>query len=228
VLIASSRYDARDLERWCELERVDAVHARSLRFVSRVERAVDALRAFVAEGPCYAGVSWGKDSVVLAHLIATHAPHVPRVWVRVEPISNPDCVLVRDAFRSAHAVEYHEIVTRSDGPRARRVLEEGFAEATCRWGRRHVSGVRGAESGVRALRMRRWGESTAMACAPIGWWSTADVFAYLHAHALPVHPAYACSEGGLWERDRIRVASIGGQRGAGHGRAEWERRYYGR
>ena len=37
---------------------------------------------------------------------------------------------------------------------------------------------------------------------------------------------YACSLGGLLDRSKLRVASLGGQRGTGWGRAEWERRYY--
>lgn len=231
MLIASTRYDAEDLARWRELERIDSVHARSQRHIRSVVRAVDALRNFTNDGPCYAGVSWGKDSVVLAHLIATHARHVPLVWLRIEPIKNPDCELVRDAFISAHDVDYHEIEVwcRRDasGWHASGTLERGYAEAESRWGRRYISGVRGAESGTRAMRMRRWGESTGATCAPIGWWSGADVYAYLHAHGLPVHPAYACSQGGLWDRDRIRVASLGGRRGDGTGRTLWERRYYG-
>jgi phosphoadenosine phosphosulfate reductase len=230
MLIASPRHDPRDLERWAELERVDDVHSRSSRFVRHVARAVDALRWFVEDGPCYAGVSWGKDSTVLAHLVAKHAPRVPLVWVRVEPIVNPDCAIVRDAFLRAHDVDYYEIESwcrhDADGWHARGTLECGFAVAQARWTKRHLSGVRGEESGTRAMRMRRFGESTALTCAPIGWWSAADVYAYLFAHDLPVHPAYACSQGGLWSRDRIRVASLGGRRGDGMGRAEWEHRYY--
>ena len=53
-----------------------------------------------------------------------------------------------------------------------------------------------------------------------------ETFGYLAAHDLPVHPAYAMLGGGRWERDRIRVASLGGRRGDGIGRAEWEREYY--
>jgi len=89
-----------------------------------------------------------------------------------------------------------------------------------------VSGVRGEESGVRKLRMRRWGTSSERTCAPIGWWCGGDVFAYLHQHDLPVHPAYAMSFGGTLDRNRIRVASLGGERGTGFGRRDWEHRYY--
>lgn len=226
MLIESTRHTAEDLTWWDQCERADAVHARSATMRRRIDEAARAVAAFAAGGPCYAGVSWGKDSVVLAHLVALHAPHVPLVWVRVEPISNPDCVIVRDAFLAAHAVTYDEIETRCDGPRPRRVLESGFAAAVKRYGPRRLSGIRGAESGSRSMRMRTHGVATERTCAPIGWWSTAEVFAYLYMHGLPVHPAYACTRGGLFDRERLRVASIGGQRGTGHGRAEWERIYY--
>lgn len=230
MLLRVPEHEVRDLESWELLERTDRIHASLAGYTRKVVRAVDALTAFVSGGACYAGVSWGKDSTVLARLIADHAPHVPLVWIRVEPIKNPHCELVRDDFLRAHRVDYHEIEVwcrRDDaGWHASGTLERGYALAAGRWGRRHISGVRGAESGSRKMRMRRWGEATELTCAPIGWWSAADVYAYLAEHGLPVHPAYAMSQGGLWDRDRIRVASLGGRRGDGTGRAEWERRYY--
>lgn len=237
TLIVVARHAANDIARWRDLERQDAVHATSVAFRRRVARAADAANAFIGAGPCYAGTSWGKDSTVLAHLLWLLSERhggmrIPLVWVRVDPVENPHCLLVRDAFLAAHPrVAYDEIVVSC--PRdasgnwvATGRLRDGFALARSRYGVRHISGVRASESGVRSLRMRRWGESTVNTCAPMGWWSAADVFAYLHAHELPVHPAYAMTHGGLWDRDRIRVASIGGGRGTGHGRAEWERRYY--
>lgn len=75
--------------------------------------------------------------------------------------------------------------------------------------------------------MRIHGVATSRTCRPIGWWSSADVWAYLARHDLPVHPAYAMTLGGRLERDRIRVHSIGGEDGASFGRVEWEDRYYG-
>lgn len=54
-----------------------------------------------------------------------------------------------------------------------------------------------------------------------------DVFAYLHKHDLPVHPAYAMTMGGFYDRRWLRVSSLGGLRGADRGRAEWEQQYYG-
>jgi hypothetical protein len=52
------------------------------------------------------------------------------------------------------------------------------------------------------------------------------VFAYLAHHRLPVHPAYACGIAAGWERERLRVSSLGHSRATWRGRVEWERRYY--
>lgn len=225
-LIGSPRHTPADLAEWARNERLDAINAK--RWAQRLQRKADEAAAHIVEfaeqGPCYVGCSWGKDSTVLAHIVASHAIDLPIVWVRVAGVENPDCPLVRDAFRALCNVDYHEIEAPAGD---RRTSERGFAMAAERFGDRHVSGVRAEEAQYRALRMRRWGISTARTCAPIGWWSTAEVFAYLHAHGLPVHPAYACTGGATFAREHRRVGAIGGQRGTGHGRAEWEQRYYG-
>jgi len=187
--------------------------------------------SFTGAGRGYAGVSWGKDSVVIAGLIARMVPRWPLVWIRVEPIVNPDCLLVRDAFLAAHpAVRYEEIVewcTRdATGWHATGTLERGFRTAALRYGARYLSGIRAEESGIRKLRVAKYGLLAANTCAPLGWWTGDDVWAYTLAHGLPVHPAYACTLDGSLDPSRIRVASLGGKRGTGRGREEWERRYY--
>lgn len=231
MLIDSPRLHERDRETWRRLERVDAIHARSPGLARHVLRSRSVLSAFLASaGSAYVGVSWGKDSVVVAHLARRVAPDLPLVWLRSEPGHNPDCLAVRDAFLADFPRHYHEIITprwRDErGWHSTGTMEAGFAEAERRFGPRHVSGVRATESTARLLRMARWGESTARTCAPIGWWSAADVFAYLYTNGLPVHPAYAMSQGGTWDRERIRVASLGEKHGRGMGRHEWERHYY--
>lgn len=239
MLIASPRHTARDLEVWRTNEAIDAENARRLDWGKMTSAALDEMERWISSGVGgYLGVSWGKDSVVVAHLLARlraeRGVSVPMVWVRM-PEDNPDCTLVRDAFMSARPdTEYVEIdpgVTREwlasrRDDAVREQHQAGFALARQRYGDRHISGVRAEESSVRRLRTRRWGLSTESACAPIAWWSTAEVFAYLHHYGLPVHPAYACTGGGLYERNRLRVAGMGGQRGIGVGRRDWEQRYY--
>lgn len=230
MLIPSPKHTEADLELWRELEEADRVHAQAIG--RRVGESIAAIREFVSRGPCYAGVSWGKDSVVVADLIQRVTPHVPLCWVRVEPIKNPDCEAVRDAFLSRYpAATYHEVeawCTRdASGWHARGTLESGTEQLERLFGQRHILGIRGDESTVRGMRVGRWGLNAINASAPLGHWSAADVMAYLAAHNLPVHPAYAMMGGGRWPRQHLRVASLGGKRGEGHGRAEWEREYYG-
>ena len=247
MLIDSPRLTSRDREAWARAEAIDAVNAQRARLRAKAKAARETITTFAADGPCYLGVSWGKDSTVIAHLAVEIArvggPRIPIAWVRREPIDNPDCHLVRDAFAARFPdADLHEIrvdcecdPTRPEqwwtaGRPGRAVSDQpkqvGFALAAARFGRRYISGVRAAESGIRELRMAKHGIVSANTCAPIGRWSTAEVFAYLHLHDLPIHPAYAMTLGGLLDRDRLRVGSIGGPHGRGHGRLEWERRYY--
>jgi len=232
MLIASPRHTPEDLRVWATRERFDDRLGWSAVMDRRIESARDAIIDFASHGPCYLGVSWGKDSVVVAALAIASGVHVPLVWVRVEAVSNPDCVLVRDTFlaRFPH-VEYAEITIacrrdRTGRPVGTGRLETGFAQASERFGHRYISGVRSEESGARALREAVYGIATERTCAPITRWSGGEVFAYLYREGLPVHPAYACSFGGALDRERIRVSSLGGQRGTGHGRREWEWAYY--
>lgn len=233
-LIASTRYTKRDLEQWDRDVRLDKLVAESTDW-DRVERlAMDEIEKFGAD---YVSTSWGKDSTVVAHLAwkmrQAGWDAAPLVWIRVDPIANPDCHLVRDEFLSRFPMDYHEIGIDCwhdpDGRvRARGTLEQGIAECRKRWGPRYVGGVRAEESSSRKVRMKAFGLSAPEACAPIGWWPTDRVFAYLYHYDLPVHPTYACNQGGLWERNRLRVGSLGTGRGRGRGRLEWELLYYGR
>jgi phosphoadenosine phosphosulfate reductase len=79
TLVASPRHRVDDLACWEVHEQVDRINARSDRLQQLVERSIAEVGAFASQGRCYASVSWGKDSMVLAHLIATEAPHVPLV-----------------------------------------------------------------------------------------------------------------------------------------------------
>lgn len=231
MLIDSPRLRPEDRAAWRALASTDLAWARTAWHGRLVEEAEAAIIRF-ARAPCYAGVSWGKDSSVLADLVARVAPQVPIVWVHVRPIASPECVLVRDAFLELHPhVRYDEITVECrigpDGTaHATGTLEAGFRAARSRHGARHISGLRADESAGRGVRHRRWGLESPGALAPLGRWSADHVFAYLAARRVPTHPAYAMTFGGAIDRRHIRVASIGLRRGRGTGRLEWERAYY--
>lgn len=232
MLIDSPRLRPGDREAWDHAEAQDRAWATTSRFRARVEAAEMAVVQFARGGGCYAGVSWGKDSTVLADLVARLAPAVPMVWVRVEPIYSPECPEVRDAFRRMHPeprvkeIVEHCRIDADGAAHATGTLERGFARAERRYGRRYLTGIRGEESGQRDRFRRAHRTGTDRVCAPLVDWRAGDVYAYLADRELPVHPAYAMTMGGALPRERIRVASLGGQRGTGTGRAEWERAYY--
>lgn len=230
MLIQSARHRPEDLAIWREHEEADRIHGGKPELESKAERSVEAITRFVAE-PCYAGISWGKDSTVMAHLIRRAGASIPFVWIKQPPAFNPDCESVRDAFLSRFLLDYHEIVSwlrpSARDWHATGTLETGFREAEQRFGDRHISGIRAEESGGRKIRMRNYGLTSQNACAPLGWWTEQDVFGYLAHRDLPVHPCYAMLGAGRWPRNQIRTCRLDGKGGSQFGRAEWEQEYYG-
>lgn len=228
MLIQSLRITKADLAVWHDLFEADLVHGRTLD--SKIEKALGDIRDFASRA-CYCSVSWGKDSTVLAHLVAISGYRIPLVWVRVEPIANPDCQHVITRFVQRWNPIYTEIVVQCkkdrDGYHATGTLERGVDLAQQEFGCRRITGVRADESRERLLARLRFGSVTDDNCKPLSDWTAQDVFGYLARFDLPIHPAYAMLGGGRYDRDWLRVASLGGRRGDGHGRAEWEREYYG-
>jgi len=223
-LIASPRHRPADLEHWAELEELDYMRARRLIRSGKDLQAMDAIMAFAERDGCYASVSWGKDSTVLAHLVwrcNQEGADIPLAWIRGW-WANPDCDLVRDEFLRRFRIEYDQLDVDDYDLTDR----QWWAMAAKRWCPRYMTGIRAEESRVRRIRVAM-GIETQYTCAPIGRWTAEDVFAYLAHFDLPIHPTYACTRGGLMERERLRVDMLGEERGQEFGRQEWEREYYG-
>lgn len=208
--------------------------ARASRMDQLERRAMDEVRAFLERGKAYVSVSWGKDSVVTAHLALRADPALTLVYAREDPFYSPECLLVRDDFLSAHPDALYDEMTcdvpldlsRECGWAWDPSIVCGDRGMAAEHGPRYICGIRAQESRDRTLRMAVHGHSSRNSCAPIGWWSMTDVFCYLARYDLPVHPAYAMSMGGRMNRDAIRVAPLTGPRGTGRGRSEWEKAYY--
>lgn len=210
------------------MEEADLLHFERLKSSGKIEKSIAEIRQFVTAGTCYAGWSGGKDSMVVSHLIAMANVAIPVWWIKAQPFANPENERMITATQwlevRVKKITYTRIVwDGQDNPEGDRQFFAAFRE----FGHRHISGVRADESGVRKIRMRRWGLSTGSTCCPIGWWTAQDVFAYLAGCHLPVHPNYAMLGSGRWLRDELRVDELGGQGGNQYGRAEWENEYYG-
>ena len=77
MLIDSPRLKRGDREAWEDRKRYDEVISHSPRIPVITERAREDIRIFAEQGPCFVSTSWGKDSVVLAHLAATSGVVLP-------------------------------------------------------------------------------------------------------------------------------------------------------
>lgn len=221
MLIPSPRHSPADLSQWEMDAKRDAVVAGSSRLAKLSEKAIETVQQFAGGGDAYLSCSWGKDSVVALHLAYTaglqwQIVYLAGDWAPGDGVANPDCEGVARTFLECHDMPYE--VARLPGGRLQDLWRH--------YGERHVTGVRAQESVVRSISAARHGTTTNCVCRPILRWTAADVFGYLHRHNLPVHPAYAMTMGGAYDRDRLRVHSLGAHEGEGHGRRQWEMRYY--
>lgn len=237
MLIKSFRLTVNDLALWASYESGDKANFGM--YANKLAVSVDAIREFSAQGPCYCGVSWGKDSVVVAYLCRMVNPEIPLIHLRPSN-HNPDCDAVRDAYFTKFPGQRYEEIRIDYGTLhaksvARHLLDketdklwyEAIRELNRRFENRYILGIRSQESTGRRIRELVHGESSKTGCAPITRWKTAEVFAFLAQFTLPVHPAYAMMGGGRWPRERLRVAEIGDVHGSGGGRTAWETEYYG-
>lgn len=239
MLINSHRLKRGDLEHWRQLEKYDARIGTHM--ASKEQQALRRIQEFAEHGPGICSVSWGKDSTVVAHLVAKTGLDIPLVWVRSDPYEMPESEDVRDAFLSRWpGISYEERVAVIRNPKrgepgyeahhsnpnkkSQDVLKELIPE-------RYVSGVRAQESRMRKRSAKWHGTVSKNTCRPILDWTGEEVFAYLHAHQLPVHPAYAMSYAGKLDRRWIRVHPLCShhEESGVHGKdmASWEDDYYG-
>lgn len=239
MLIQSPRHTEADLRLWESMAVKDRLSYRLLRVEDKARLAVRTLQEFCNHRSTYVGVSWGKDSVVAAHL--TYRAAIPRNRLMHLQCSNrtPDIDCVADVYLDRFRQDIDIVNIDYGGLHRQDIADDLLNELTdSRWfgairryekesGGGRILGIRADESPGRKVRMKRWGAITENACAPIGWWSAEDVFAYLAHHDLPIHPAYAMTGGGQWDREWIRVAEIGDTHGKRMGRHVWEEMYYG-
>ena len=231
MLINSDRHTVADIEEWRRLERFDKLLGRNAD--QKAEAAIEEIEIFkLKHHHSYVGTSWGKDSLVICHLVARAQLKIPIVWFPMDPLETPECRVVRDKFLARYPnVDYREapLMTYSTGDwwlqhlgtfSSKVLPSAGYFDGS------YVSGIRGEESSGRKQRMKS-GIEVGKTCAPIGYWTGEEVFAYLHYHDLPIHPAYAMSFGGTIDRKRLRVSFLGGEQGTGKGRGLWEQKYYG-
>ena len=221
MLIVTHRHTKADLELYRDYEEMDRINAVS---PVRVERSLRVVKAWLDTHPETAAyTSWGKDSVVLLHLLTLTGRKTPVVYMRFSDRDNPDCEPVRDAFLEKYDINYHEEIFEYG-----RVRKSGahWKALQRKYGPYKLTGIRNDESGVRRMVFMMHRECSAYSCRPLSLWKNHEVFAYIQQEGLPLSPVYGYLGGGRWKREHIRTHSLAGTSGDGFGRAEWEREYY--
>ena len=234
MLIDSPRLTEQDRRLWQVWLRADEFHTRSSEYRKRKEMTHGIIAEFLEQEKRYfVAVSWGKDSVVLADMFYQAGAKCKYIYIRNlarEPEGN---IAVRDEFLKQYPLDYEEIVydyadadetyfDRHGNPKKwQHILQDLQKQFGC-----HVTGIRYDESAKRRRRFHIFGLETVNSFAPFRYMTAYDIFAYLWEHDLPVHPNYAMTGGGRWDKYRIRVAAIGNKEGDGIGRQEWEKEYY--
>jgi phosphoadenosine phosphosulfate reductase len=225
-LLPSSRLKPQDILYWNSTIKptIELKTRLNSQRINRLEqKALESISQF---GDCYASISWGKDSTVLAYL--SYQLKIPLVYIRVNPVANPECDTVRDAFLSQYPATYHEIEvdreTHKKTEHGVEVLKAGFAIAESRLPtKRYLTGIRKDEGSNRRVRK---GVLTKNTCAPLAYWTLSDIWNYLCFYSLPVNPVYAMTEGGFWDYRFLRAGSLKGSVGKQFGKIEWERTYF--
>jgi phosphoadenosine phosphosulfate reductase len=235
MLIASCRHRKEDRELWRNLEVMDRANYHLRKVAAKAEAALEVIRQFVAAGPVYAALSFGKDSTILAHLLwllSREGVSVPAFRVRMDGIETPGTDEVEAEFLKRFPLDYRRVESPHD-PEEERIdgdrepaLVRGIAMCQSLAGtKRYINGIRAGESAIRRSRVKK-GLALENSCSPIGHWQDSDVFAYLAHHDLPVHPNYAMTLGGLFQREKLRVCMLGNHKGRQYGRLLWEKTYY--
>jgi len=178
----------------------------------KVKVALDFIRDCIKKYPKMAVVSsWGKDSIVLLHLVLRVKPDIKVVFVNT-PFKPPETLALRDFLIRAWKLNYVEYISplakdkdfRSEIVLTKEPLYKRNPDECCQIFkvepiRRAVreldldawfSGLRATESSKRALfeKVHKQGDFTRL--HPIHDWTEAEVWRYIAVNRLPTHPFY--------------------------------------
>lgn len=215
-------------------------------FARRVEAARDILRRGATLGPCAVCVSWGKDSLALAHLaLDTLGAKVPLFHMAGTPMPGyeesvayfheratvhtlPAPKTLDETIAWCQSVGLPHERTQSE---QKRVVQAIKRDRGTEWAMDHgiavqVLGMRIDEGGPRARLLRKRGPTYQTGdglwkCNPLAWWSSKDVWAYIASHRIPYNRRIYDAETHGQTRETIRNTSWLSTDGAEDGRIAW-------
>lgn len=216
------------------------LHARSKQFQRRVAEATAIVEeALRLSGGALVSNSWGKDSVVMAHLVWGVDSAVDLVHVGDEHEDLIDNFSqVRDEFLARWPMPYHHVVAQMGGLSSRQGIDQSEVG---RLAQTRFIGLRVEENGGRQWSLRKYGpihqyqvgeQAGTWRVCPLLNWSYLDVWGYTVLYGLPYLNYYDSEFAG--EKRYSRTSSICGYRlfdpsgkhgGIHHGRIARLKRY---
>ena len=165
-------------------------------FLAKVEAARNIIIKSFEIAPCYVGISWGKDSIVLLHLAQQVSPEIPAI-----SFTHPDRDLIAN-YADVEAEYCHQF-----SPNLINISMDGDhvpdkVNAARIWDTYPVAllGIRKEESQKRSIAISQYGvtyqyqsgaRKGSWRCFPLAFWTWQDVWAYTAASDLPCLNAYA-------------------------------------
>jgi 3'-phosphoadenosine 5'-phosphosulfate sulfotransferase (PAPS reductase)/FAD synthetase len=161
-------------------------------FKARVRKALTDLDHAFKTGPAYLALSWGKQSIILAHMIWTMDPEVPCVF-RKNPLSDliNNFNEVRDNFLSAWKLNYEEFNGDTDLKRngLRYMRDNGLQVVIMGLAADESNGRRMTLAAADRYNLFRYSNGYFRSC-PLRNWKIIDIAAYTYAYDLPVLDTY--------------------------------------
>lgn len=188
------------------------LHSRTANHQRRVALADGIVREALAQPKAptwYIALSGGKDSICVLDLVRKHAPDTPanfsqREWDLPETLEYLATIpnLSRISYAGHDGCEW--LPTWSSQAAAEAAGVRWLAPGDVRHRGRDESGVflglRADENAYRGHHLRRFGplfyaqRDDRWHCNPIAWWTTLDVWAYIHSRELAYNRAYDVME----------------------------------
>jgi phosphoadenosine phosphosulfate reductase len=236
MLLQSNRFLDNDLETWNKWVKNDEIHIKSKGYKFRLNKTIERIKKFADENDentYYVGVSWGKDSIVLSHMIYNIGVSPINIYIRQLDNENPHNKDVRDNFLKLFNINYYEESYSYKTTPDQTYFKNGkpnkwyyiLNQLNKKYNKR-ITGLRKDESAKRKFRFDVFGDESLNSFTPFENFLVADIFGYMYENNLPIHPNYAMTINGLIDRNRLRVAAIGNNEGDGMFRKLWEKTYY--
>ena len=163
-------------------------------FKGRISKALKVIELGLEKGNSYVAISWGKDSVVLLHLVQSIRADIKAIYhahIERDLISNYSEVIDRYTAKFPTNLTIQETWDASGNIAKNLGVYHDYP--VC------FLGLRAEESVNRKRSMRNYGlihqyssgflSGTYRVC-PLGWWSWIDIWAYIFTHDLPYLDAY--------------------------------------